>query len=114
MENFEKRFSKTTKKIIIGGHSRGGALATLASIDFKLAFPNLHFELVTMGSPRVGNKRFVEEFHKLYPNGSKRFVVRGDPVTMISIKKGFFHVPTEIFLEENPLKKTISMESMQT
>lgn len=46
-------------KIIVTGHSLGGALATLTIIDLLIAgFTNI--ELMNFGSPKVGNLPFAE------------------------------------------------------
>ncbi|KAI9292456.1 alpha/beta-hydrolase, partial [Neoconidiobolus thromboides FSU 785] len=52
-------------KVIVTGHSLGGAMATLASIELKKAF-GLNWdriELFTYGEPRVGNLAFAEWFN---------------------------------------------------
>ena len=51
-------------KIIISGFSLGGAIATLCALDIKYNFENKEIILITAGSPRVGNKFFVESFNK--------------------------------------------------
>jgi len=48
--------SSSVKHIIISGHSLGGALATLAAVQFTHSFPEAIIDCVTFGSPRVGDK----------------------------------------------------------
>ena len=43
------------------GHSLGGALAELAAFEFKSRYPDHHPDLVTFGSPRVGNFKFSSQ-----------------------------------------------------
>ena len=43
------------------GHSLGGALAELAAFEFKARYPDHHPNLVTFGSPRVGNFKFSSQ-----------------------------------------------------
>jgi len=58
------------KPLVISGHSLGGALANLAAIDLAIQKPewqpNLH--LYTYGTPRVGDRTFVETQSRLVPN----------------------------------------------
>ncbi|KAH8652855.1 Alpha/Beta hydrolase protein [Ilyonectria robusta] len=50
------------EKIEICGHGLGGALATLCALWCKIKWPDKDITCVTLGSPRVGNQHFVEEF----------------------------------------------------
>lgn len=49
-------------KVVIAGHSLGGAMARLAYFFLKDTnqFPTVTYELYTYGEPRVGNKPFAE------------------------------------------------------
>lgn len=56
----------THNGLYVVGHSRGGALATLAAIDFYLAAdelslnnPREQIKLITAGAPRVGETKFA-------------------------------------------------------
>jgi len=52
------------RRLIITGHSLGGALSVIASYDLKMNdFPVTH--LFTFGAPRVGNKEFEEHISGL-------------------------------------------------
>ena len=54
-----------TKHLLVTGHSLGGALATLTVFDIMYASaPFIIDDLVTFGSPRVGNDRFSQYFDK--------------------------------------------------
>ncbi|KAF4612125.1 hypothetical protein D9613_004387 [Agrocybe pediades] len=48
------------KKVITVGHSLGGALALLSGVFLPLHIPNVTFETVTYGMPRVGNPEFAD------------------------------------------------------
>jgi len=50
-----------TARLVITGHSLGGALATLATLDMKVV-QNLKGDIYTYGSPRVGNNGFADHF----------------------------------------------------
>ena len=49
-------------RVIVTGHSLGGAMSNLAAIDLSLL--NLNVNIYTFGSPRTGNKMFAEFFNK--------------------------------------------------
>jgi len=53
-----------TNYVKITGHSRGAALAILCAVDIQYNFPNRDIEVVLFGSPRVGNKAFVQSYNK--------------------------------------------------
>jgi len=54
-------------KVIITGHSIGGAQAalTLFLFNFEGIFPYISFELYTYGAPRIGNREFADYFNSL-------------------------------------------------
>lgn len=65
-----KKFSKN-KKLYITGHNYGGALATLAALDFVI---NSKFKtpcVYTYGSPRVGDPDFVHRFNQEVKNSNR-------------------------------------------
>src|SRR5210317_120099 len=58
-----------TRNILITGHSLGAAMATLMTYDIITLFPSyVVTHLITFGSPRVGNSKFVESFNEQYEN----------------------------------------------
>lgn len=65
-------------RVIIAGHSMGGAIATLAA--YKMASIVQDITCVTFGSPRVGNRKFIKRFNKRVTH-SYRIVYRNDMVT---------------------------------
>ena len=54
-------YRKENFDITFIGHSLGGALAELAAFEFKARYPHHSANLVTFGSPRVGNFKFSSE-----------------------------------------------------
>ncbi|KAJ3454767.1 hypothetical protein MRS44_013367 [Fusarium solani] len=72
-------------RIEVCGHSLGGALATLCALWCRVQWPNADITCVTLGSPRVGNQSFANEF-----NGRNiecyRLVVGSDPVANLPNK----------------------------
>lgn len=73
------------KEVWCFGHSLGGAMATLASVDFQYNFPGLVVKVVTFGSPRIGNKAFQASYTHRVPENAR--VVNGnDLVTRLPPK----------------------------
>ena len=70
------------QKIVFAGHSLGGALAQIAAAYYGEIFDFAHVACHTFGSPRVGNKYFVEWFSKNVDE-NVRVMNRRDPVPMI-------------------------------
>ena len=54
-------YRKENFDITFIGHSLGGAFAELAAFEFKERYPHHTANLVTFGSPRVGNFKFSSE-----------------------------------------------------
>ncbi len=102
--------SKTdrSKKLYISGHSLGGALASLAAADIRKSNIRAVTAIYTFGSPRVGDRRFAQEFNNLFPNNSFRIANTSDVVTELpfpapiaGIIGGYFtHVNTPILFTE--------------
>jgi hypothetical protein len=64
--------------IRLTGHSLGGAIATIAAVRFRLR--GYKVELVTFGSPRVGNSYFRTFAQGEIGDVQARFVNMGDPI----------------------------------
>jgi len=76
----------SSKKLFVTGHNYGGALATLAALDFAV---NTRFEnpvIYTYGSPRIGDPEFVFRFDQVVKN-SARVVNVHDPYPTFPDKK---------------------------
>lgn len=52
-------------RIIVTGHSLGGAIAALGAISIKSAHPHVPIKLFTFGQPRVGNPSFADYVERL-------------------------------------------------
>lgn len=89
------------QRVIVTGHSLGGALATIAALDIQYNLGNkrdLSFEVYTFGAPRVGNQAMVESYNGRIAN-SHRFIYGWDIVTRIPRTwQGFDHVAQAIQL----------------
>lgn len=62
------------RKVLICGHSLGGALATLCAVDVQYNFPNLEIECYPTGNPSVGNKAFAKSYNKRVPNTVRTYM----------------------------------------
>lgn len=72
--------------ILITGHSLGGALATLCTIDILLnmtAIKSNRVALITYGSPRVGNKEFAGWIDRAELKMNIRVEVEGDVIVSL-------------------------------
>lgn len=79
------------KRLIFTGHSLGGALATIAALEFALKYPDRDVVCVTFGSPRVGSKGFKEQFDRMV-DLSYRFVNERDVVPHAPTRWRYSHV----------------------
>jgi len=88
-----------TKMVIVGGHSRGGSFATLASLDLRLK--GVPVTMLTAGGPPVGNTAFVREHYKALGEYTFRHVHGIDAVPHYNVefagKDYLRHVPNEIW-----------------
>lgn len=93
-----KLLAENNRPFFFTGHSLGGALATLSSLDISLTLdiPPSRIAVSTFGSPRVGNKAFQE----LYDSEIKmnwRVVAGGDLISRLP-KIGYRHVGKKVIL----------------
>ncbi len=86
------QFRSNQQRLLITGHSLGAALATLAAA--KLHEVNQSVDgLYTFGSPRVGDKKFVDCFDAAFSHKAFRFVNNNDVVTRVAARlMGYSHV----------------------
>lgn len=84
------------QKVIVTGHSLGGALATLCAVDLQYNFTvQFAIALYTFGAPRVGNTGFRESFNRRVPDSS-RYVHGMDIVAALPRPwQGYRHVDQE-------------------
>jgi hypothetical protein len=87
-------------EISLSGHSSGGAIANIASIDFCKKYNDISIKCVTFGSPKVGNKNFVDEYNK-YVKDSYRIVNKNDIIEYFPLPIIYKHIHKPIYLEEN-------------
>jgi len=79
-------------KIVVTGHSLGGALTTLCALDLSYWYPDKYIFSVPIASPKVGNKYFVRSYNKRVPH-SIRIVYGEDYITKVPLGiMGYPHV----------------------
>lgn len=86
----EIRAQTGLNKLYISGISLGGALAGLAFIDLEHNKVFDDIKVITFGSPRVGNKRWAKHFDSLTNGESRRYLIKGDPITILPACITFF------------------------
>jgi triacylglycerol lipase len=83
------------------GHSLGGAMATLAAVDFKRNLGRRQVDLCTIGGPRVGKFAFRRNFNREIPLAF-RVTNQFDIVPHVpSLVTGWNHVGEEIEVDGN-------------
>ena len=87
-----------TNKLLITGHSSGAAMATLMTYDILKLYNNYKIAyLFNFGSPRVGNKKFVEDFNN-YNVTAYRVTHYYDMVPHVPEEiLGYHHISNEIW-----------------
>lgn len=85
------------KPVLLTGHSRGGAIATLTAA--WMAMQGFHVSSVeTYGSPRVGDADFVASYDKLLSHVTQRHVRCCDIVPRLPERwRGYRHVSGEVY-----------------
>ncbi|ORC90252.1 lipase [Trypanosoma theileri] len=101
-------------KVLITGHSLGGAMAVLAAADFaSQGYPDVmhppKFELYTFGAPRVGNNAFASWVSALFCRGrhkSYRITNNQDVVPHLPpMFSGFEHTGGEVWYNSDGVDK---------
>lgn len=94
-----KRLQEERRRpVFITGHSLGGALATICSLDLNLRLGITRREVFvsTFGAPRVGNRQFSSLYNDIVPI-HWRIVVGPDVVAKLP-KVGFTHVGKKVLI----------------
>jgi len=90
---------KNIDKVVVCGHSLGAAVATLCAYNISCVYEDLRVESCTIGSPRVGNKTFKDNYD-LRKIKTFRIVNNNDVVTR-SPYIGFYHVNHMLRIDRN-------------
>nr|GAT49317.1 predicted protein [Mycena chlorophos] len=102
LKDSEERF-----RIVVTGHSLGGAIASIAAPSLKGALPDTELKLFTFGQPRVGNANFARMVEQLIGvENIFRAVHTWDGVpTMVPRFLGYEHFATEYWQFQEPILK---------
>ncbi|KAJ7762883.1 Alpha/Beta hydrolase protein [Mycena olivaceomarginata] len=94
-----------TFRIVVTGHSLGGAIASLAAPSIKAALPDAVVKLYTFGQPRAGNAKFARYVERMVGmENIHRAVHTLDGVpTMVPRIFGYEHFATEYWQFRDPL-----------
>lgn len=79
------------KTVLVAAHSLGAALGTIGALDLALQCPSVKIDLVTFGSPRVGDGEFAKAVDSTSNINHIRCVHGRDPVTMAPVPVRFRH-----------------------
>ncbi|CAB1113920.1 unnamed protein product [Ectocarpus sp. CCAP 1310/34] len=93
--------------VYITGHSLGGALATLATLDHCRRYPEAKVTMYNFGSPRVGNKAFAELYDSFVGDSFRvvnnlDIVARMPRATMGGISLDYQHCGRTVMVAEDP------------
>ncbi|CAO3684329.1 unnamed protein product [Rhizopus stolonifer] len=105
-------------KVVVTGHSLGGAQALLAGVDLlqrdSSQFTSKNVKIYTIGQPRVGNKKFAQ-----YVDSTgidiHRSVHKADMVPQVPPRySGFFHVGVESWIKKDPSTTQICTSNLES
>ncbi|KAK4250272.1 Alpha/Beta hydrolase protein [Corynascus novoguineensis] len=97
-------------KIVVTGHSLGGAVATIAAAYLRK--DGYETDLYTYGSPRVGNHAFVD-FVTLQSGGEYRVTHADDPVPRLPpILLNYRHTSPEYWIDPDN-KESVTLEEVK-
>lgn len=100
----------TNRKIVITGHSLGGALATLFSVKIRAIMPNVIEnqlqEIVLFGAPAVGLKKFKIFYNEL--NEKTVRIINGSDVVPFTPPAFYYHVGQELWIKKDKINENKS------
>lgn len=94
VQSLRKQFP--SYKVVVTGHSLGGALATLTAMEYLQNDPSASILLYNYGSPRVGNTQFAE-WYSANMKVRARVTHHKDIVPHIPTSKRFEHISGEYY-----------------
>lgn len=100
----------SNRKIVIIGHSLGGALATLFSVKLRAKIPNeienQLQEIILFGSPAVGLRKFKLFYGTL--NQKTIRIINGSDAVPFTPPMFYHHIGQEIWIKKDNLKNNTS------
>lgn len=110
LEKVSAMMNESPRPIYFTGHSLGGALASLCSVDIAISLGTTDLFVCTIGSPKVGNYYFQRLYNEIVP-AHWRIAMRSDIITTLP-RMGYHHVGKrvaltssgEIFLDPNAIE----------
>ncbi|CAM8908476.1 unnamed protein product [Rhodiola kirilowii] len=90
-------------KIIVTGHSMGGAMAAFCALDLVVNLKAKDVQVMTFGQPRIGNEVFASYYKQALPNtirvvNDHDLVPHLPPYYSIFPHKTYHHFPREVWL----------------
>ncbi|KAI5650685.1 hypothetical protein M9H77_36690 [Catharanthus roseus] len=90
-------------KIMVTGHSMGGAMAAFCGLDLTVNAGAKEVQVMTFGQPRIGNAAFVSYYSSLVPNTIRvthehDIVPHLPPYYRFFPQKTYKHFPTEVWI----------------
>jgi len=101
-------------QLTLVGHSLGGAVAALASLDFKLRGWNP--QVTTFGEPRIGNQALIQYINRAFPSNDQKNTSRmfrrithvDDPVPLLPLSERAYGMHAgEIYISKSELPPEI-------
>lgn len=92
------------EQIVLCGHSLGGAVALLLSLQMKRFTDNL--KVFTIGCPKVGDRKFVDYLYEQVGEGLNVYALKSDLIPMLPPSFwpfGYRRVPGEVILNTDRL-----------
>ncbi|GAB2275438.1 hypothetical protein Dimus_010195 [Dionaea muscipula] len=90
-------------KIIVVGHSMGGAMASFCALDLKVHHDAKNVQVMTFGQPRIGNAALASYYSELVPDtiritNDHDVVPHLPPYYSYFPQKTYHHFPREVWL----------------
>jgi len=100
-----KKAYGTNMKIMVTGHSMGGAMASFCGLDLVVNEGEDNVQVMTFGQPRVGNADFASYYSLLVPNTFRithdhDIVPHLPPYYYLFPQKTYHHFPTEVWVKD--------------
>lgn len=91
--------SKSSGRVVVTGHSLGGALAKLCALAIEKVTPGRVAAVHTFGQPRVGNRAFAYTYNAALRDRTFRWINQEDIVPRLpGVLTGYVHCGHEMFM----------------